>query len=333
MSHIGQPSAKTVLRICVSDEEPVAIPTDHFSVRQMSGIWHEGTYYIYADVVDWNNPCHPNTYDSSIGVFSSPDCEHWRYHGIAVPKGHRGDWDGGGAASPGASVFGGRFYVAYSGRENPDGSGHRWMGLAVADDPLGPFDKLPEPIVAGERMLDDANLVACRADGDGPGNGLLRLYHRSNAVQWKGGKQVYDYKVHLAETTQPAGVWTSGGAVLEEPDPAFIAAKTDGHKYEPIEAKWLYDQVMLWVNDYWAEGRPGKKILVLTAADGRTFLPIEHEYLENNANFPRRKCFSPLPGIVPGSGGVWERMNRLGYVDENGHFTQWLYKITCHLSK
>lgn len=60
-------------RITQIPGDPVPLPTDGFSVRQMNGLWHEGSYYVYADIIDWTNPKHPASYGSSIGVYSSPE--------------------------------------------------------------------------------------------------------------------------------------------------------------------------------------------------------------------------------------------------------------------
>ena len=39
-----------------------------------------------------------------VGVYSSGDGRtSWQYHGIVVPRGVAGGWDGGGIASPGAA--------------------------------------------------------------------------------------------------------------------------------------------------------------------------------------------------------------------------------------
>ena len=54
------------ISISLAEGTPVPLPTSDFSVRQISGFWRKGNYYVYADVVPWSNPYHPDTYDTSI---------------------------------------------------------------------------------------------------------------------------------------------------------------------------------------------------------------------------------------------------------------------------
>ena len=79
-------------RISVLSKEPVPIPTERFSVRQNSAIWCDGYYYLYADVIPWDNPYHPDSYDTSIHLFKSANAENWEYHGEVIGKGKPGEW-------------------------------------------------------------------------------------------------------------------------------------------------------------------------------------------------------------------------------------------------
>ena len=190
-------------RIAQLPGDPVPLPTDSSSVRQINGLWHDGSYYVYADVIGWDNPAHPASYGSSIGAYSSPDGRKWKYHGLVVRGGEKGTWDYGGAATPGAVRFKDKFYIAYSGRAKKNGRGARYPGLAVSESPLGPFTKIPGPIFAAEGhagkppCYDDPCLVT-RPDGD-----KLYLYYRH--ANWidptanAGGAENYSIRLRIGE--------------------------------------------------------------------------------------------------------------------------------------
>ena len=110
------------------------LPTEKFCVRKPAAVFAKGQYWLYTDVVSWDNPHWPHTYDTSIHAFSSSDCQGWTYHGEVLRHRENGAWDFGGVATPGAVIFGGRIYLFYSGREKPEGSGWRQIGMAVADN-------------------------------------------------------------------------------------------------------------------------------------------------------------------------------------------------------
>ena len=83
------------------------LPTANFSVRKLEAFHYppDGRTYAYADIVNYSDPYYPISYSSEVGAFSSPDgFTGWQYHGIVVPRGKPGSWDGAGIASPGAAV-------------------------------------------------------------------------------------------------------------------------------------------------------------------------------------------------------------------------------------
>ena len=68
----------------------------------------------------------------------------WVYHGIVVPRGKPGDWDGAGIASPGAAVAAdGTVIIGWAGENSPSGGINRQIGTSTAPHPLGPFTKGP----------------------------------------------------------------------------------------------------------------------------------------------------------------------------------------------
>ena len=302
-------------RISQLPGEAVPLPTDGFSVRQVNSLWHEGKYYVYGDIIRWDNPEHPDSYGSSIGVFSSPDGRKWTYHGPVVTGGDKGAWDYGGTATPGVAEFQGKFYIAYSGREFRNGLGERYLGLAVADTPLGPFTKMPDPIfpLVGHpeqpACFDDPQLVTR------PGGSKLLLYYRYarwGQREWKNGADPYavDYSVRLRTTTDPVKGWS---------DPRVLFTKQPGDgALEPVEAKWINGQFVLGVLNY----NPGTALYV--SADGENYRRCALPNLRNHVNLYRANPAANLSGLLMDGQGKVRFVNTVGFTDTNGHFTQWI---------
>jgi len=315
-------------RIRPTGGPPVPLPTRRFSVRQTSAIWLDGMYYLYADVVPWDNLYHPNTYDTSIHLFSSPDATVWEYRGEVIGKGQAGEWTANGIATPGACVFGGRVYVAYSVRGNRDGSGHRFLGVSVAEDPAGPFVEVPglrlvpddvdyaqdSPVL----LLDDPCLVACNAAGTGLGDECLRLYYRRSLNDYSDpahrGRAI-EYGIRTRATSGADQGWGPSDLVL---------AARPGKVVEAAEARWLGGRLVLIVLGY-SEG----EMAVYLSTDSHTFAPAEPHLLESYLDiFMPAACFR-LPGLIPGPDGQVRHLTTPGDIDDQGHYTQWVFPVTC----
>lgn len=155
------------------------LPTGNFSVRKLEAIHYpaDGRTYAYVDIVNFSDPYYPSSYESEVGVYSSPDgLTRWQYHGIVIPRGPAGDWDSNGIASPGAAVAAdGTVLVGYAACNNPAGRRIRGIGVAVAPHPLGPFRKLLTPIAAPDGICINATcddvIMQSRPDGK------IHLYH------------------------------------------------------------------------------------------------------------------------------------------------------------
>ena len=218
----AQPTPNHSFRIAQLPGDPVPLPADGYSVRQINGLWHDGVYYVYADVIGWDNPAHPASYGSSIGAYSSPDGRKWKYHGLVVSGGEKGTWDYGGVATqPGAVKFKDKFYVAYSGRAKKNGRGARYLGLAVSSSPLGPFTKIPSPKIpspifpaeghAGKPPCYDDPCLVTHPDGD-----KLYLYYRhANWIDPTANTSgAENYSIRLRTTEDPEQGWSESTIVV-----------------------------------------------------------------------------------------------------------------------
>ena len=326
---------ETGFRISVVGDTKTPLPTSdgtqRFSVRQNSAIWFDGSYYLYADVVPWDNPFHPDTYDTSIHLFTSDDAVNWVYDGEIIGKNEGGDWTAAGVATPGACVFGGGIYVAYSVRGNPDGSGHRFIGISVADHPKGPFRELPQLRVipddvdySRERvflLLDDPQLVSCNADGTGPGDERLYLYYRRSLNDFSGrdhgGRaQALEYDIRTSHVVDFAqGSWSA---------PHPIVRALPGGVVETVDARWLDGRLTMVVLGY-DNGEMG----IYLSNDSREFVPADPPLLEGSLDiFMDAACFR-LPGFIPDADGQVRHMTTPGDIDDKGHYTQWVFPIAC----
>jgi hypothetical protein len=92
-------------------------------VRKIEAIFYppDGKTYAYVDIVNFTDVYYPDSYSSEVGVYSSADGRTgWVYHGIVIPRGASGGWDGGGIASPGAAVADdGTVLVGYAAVRSP----------------------------------------------------------------------------------------------------------------------------------------------------------------------------------------------------------------------
>ena len=300
-------------RVTMLDDDPEPLPTGKFSVRQVNSVWHDGKYYLYVDIVRWDNPNHPASYGSDIGVYSSPDGRQWRYHGLILTGGNKGQWDYGGVATPTACRFRGKFYVVYSGRAQKNYASERFLGLAVADKPLGPFRKLAEPIFRHEESpgarLDDPCLETR------PGDDKLYLYYRG-----PGSKMIC-----LRTSTDPEHEW-SKDTVVVRPD-----VKKGFWMLETVDVKWINGQFVLLVLDN------SRNAQMWVSVDGVHFKRCRLKNLEDHVDFVRDKVklterlpfTAHIPGFLLDGKGQCHFVNAAHVNDSEGHYTQWIYRVKC----
>jgi len=114
-------------------------------------------------------------YNGTVWYATSPDGHNWTEKGEAVARGEKGSWDGQSAFTPNILVAEGRYWLFYTGvsfypqkKKGPDSK----IGIAVADSPDGPWEKLgANPVLTNSKDKDqfDSHLVddACLIVRDG----------------------------------------------------------------------------------------------------------------------------------------------------------------------
>ena len=157
-----------------------SLPTANFSVRKLEAVYYppDRRTYAYVDIINYTSLYYPASYSTEVGVYSSPNgFTNWSYHGIVIPRGAKGGWDGGGIASPGAAVAAdGSVIVGYAAENSPAGGRNRGIGVAIAKHPLGPFVKQstpiadPKTICGGTGRCDDV-IMQSRPGGE------IHIYH------------------------------------------------------------------------------------------------------------------------------------------------------------
>lgn len=253
-------------RVALAPDSPVG----EASIREHSIAWHPGRqrYYLVGDVVPLRSPQHPNTYDTELHLWSSPDLAEWMYHGVAVPKGTPGvSYDGFGTASPAGMVdWGGRLYVAFSARRT-EAFTQRSIGLAWSgDDPESlPWTKAASPISDLPGEDDDAAVVVV------PEDPRLHLYHRRTGP---GGYRI----VHTCSATpEDPGSWPAADAVTPRPE-AVRAQELTG-------AVFVDGHVHLFVIEHLHEGGQRIAHLVSRRPDGPFNAAVAgRRYLESQAS-------------------------------------------------
>jgi len=205
-------------------EIPEELKTPNYRITKLEGIGYDeafsrqdpsnvikvgDTYHVYTSKFTGNTP-----YTGVIGHATSTDGIHWKENTDALAKGPADAWDNYGVLTPYVMAYQGKYYLYYTSSRKLPGepwairgpNNGRHIGLAIADSPSGPWQKLPYPILSpGEEgewdsyLVDDAHVIVRE--------GRFWLYY-------KGG----DIRV-TADTTR----W--GLAISESPAGSFVKVK------------------------------------------------------------------------------------------------------------
>lgn len=144
-------------------------------------------------------------YDATIWYATSPDGLIWTEKGLTLAKGEVGSWEGASVFTPNILVAEGRYWLFYTGTSraftkpfSPDSK----IGIAVADSPDGPWERLPaNPVLKNSDNKEefDSHLVddACLLIRDGK----FWLYYKGRQL----GKSPAQTKMGLAIADHPQG--------------------------------------------------------------------------------------------------------------------------------
>ena len=101
----------------------------------------DGKYYLYYQA--YVEPSGKTRDDCAVAVSSadSPDGPWTPHNRLVIPNGPTGSWDQYTIHDPYPLVYNGKIYLYYKADADGDPQKVRMQGLAIADDPLGPFRK------------------------------------------------------------------------------------------------------------------------------------------------------------------------------------------------
>lgn len=145
-------------------------------------------------------------YDATVWYATSPDGFEWTEQGMALAKGTEGTWEGASVFTPNILVAEGKYWLFYSGisssyYEKPFNPNSK-IGIAVADSPDGPWEKLAtNPALKNSdvgsdfdsHLVDDACLITR--------NGKYWFYYKGRQQ----GKGPAETKMGVAIADKPEG--------------------------------------------------------------------------------------------------------------------------------
>ncbi|TWT49395.1 Glycosyl hydrolases family 43 [Rubripirellula amarantea] len=131
------------------EEQGVAVPrppkpnVGWRSVSTPDVLFWKGKYYLYYQGFMEVSGKRGDDCPVSVSYADSPDGPWTATNKIVVPNGPEGAWDQYSIHDPYPLVYKGRIYLYYKSDFNGPPHPVRAQGLAIADDPLGPFEKCP----------------------------------------------------------------------------------------------------------------------------------------------------------------------------------------------
>lgn len=155
----------------------------------------------------------------AVAVSDSPEGP-YRYQSVVLAGAGGDAWDAQVTHNPTVLNYQGKYYLYYMGNH---GTGEYWnnrnnqrVGLAVADHPMGPWRRLPKPVLDVTPGSWDCLMVSNPSVCVGPGGGLCMIYKGVGAGQMpKGGAVVCG----AAFAERPEGPWRKHPSpVIRNPD-------------------------------------------------------------------------------------------------------------------
>lgn len=111
-------------------------------------VW-EGKYYLYYQGFMEASGLRGDDCPVAVSYADSPEGPWTPYNQIVIPNGAEGEWDQYSIHDPYPLVRDGKIYLYYKSDFGRNPHKVRMQGLAIAEDPLGPFEKHPlNPVIA-----------------------------------------------------------------------------------------------------------------------------------------------------------------------------------------
>ena len=104
----------------------------------------QGRYYLYYQAFKIHPSQRGDDCPVAVSWADSPDGPWTPANQIVIPNGAPDEWDGYSIHDPYPLVYKGRIYLYHKSDLDGDPNLVRMTGLAIADDPLGPFEKHPQ---------------------------------------------------------------------------------------------------------------------------------------------------------------------------------------------
>ncbi|MCF7890921.1 glycoside hydrolase family 43 protein [Candidatus Bipolaricaulota bacterium] len=206
------------LRAKESYSNPV-LKEEKQDIGDPSVIKFKDKYYLYA------------TSEPNLGyrVWQSNDLVEWEGKGLAYDSSLENNiWGMGDFWAPEVIRYRGKFYMAFSTRA-PDG--HLKVGLAVSEDPLGPFKNLEAPLFDRDASFIDPYIFV--ADGGEPylfyvkdcSENLVDGVHTSQIYVQRMEENLRGLKGEPVLVSEPSQTWETGGDYQWNEGPAVIKNK------------------------------------------------------------------------------------------------------------
>jgi len=221
-------------------------------------------------------------YDATLWYATSRDGRNWEEQGMALAKGELGSWESASVFTPNIMVAEGRYWLFYSGVSKKFGKGFSpdtKIGIAVADSPNGPWERLAsnpalsnsaDPGEFDSHLVDDACLIAR--------DGKYWFYYKGRQM----GKQPTETKM--------------GVAIAEKPEGPYV-------KYRGNPILHGTHEVLVWPH--------GSGVATMVGGRGKPELQNAIVYSEDGVNFTR--LYDKRGGAS--SGGGYRRENFSGTID------------------
>lgn len=155
-------------------------------------VW-KGKYYLYYQAFNAPSGQRGDDCPISASVADSPRGPFIPCNKLVVPTGPEGTWDQYATQDPYPMVHNGKIYMFYKSDFNGHDKNLRAIGLAVADDPLGPFEKSPK-----NPVLNSGHEIGVFPYKSGFGAVVIRDGNERNTIQYSEDGEDFEIKAIVA---------------------------------------------------------------------------------------------------------------------------------------